>query len=123
MSIGGYNPTYFKNHPEAGKQPGVLYCVVLVNKKTFERETVKIGITKGTNFRDAIKRSTGFKGYEIRIQKLVKGPLEEIFYLEQYLHELWQDESFKPSQRFGGHTECFNIDKLTEILKSIPNEV
>lgn len=122
MSIGGYNPTYFKNHPEVGKQPGVLYCVVLVNKKTYERETVKIGITKGTNFRDAIKRSMGFKGYEIRIQKLVKGPLEEIFYLENYLHELWQDESFRPSVKFAGHTECFNIEMLPEILKSIPDK-
>jgi hypothetical protein len=123
MSIGGYNPTYFKNHPEACQEPGVLYCVVLVNKKTFEREAVKIGITKGTNFRDAIKRSLGFKGYEIRIQKLVYGPLEDIFYLEQYLHELWSEEKYKPKERFGGWTECFNISALSEILKTVPAEV
>jgi len=122
MSVGGYNPTFFANHPEKAKQPGILYCVVLVNKTTFEREAVKIGITKGTNFRDAIKRSIGFKGYEIRIQKLVRGTLEEVFYLEQYLHELWQDDSFRPAKKFGGHTECFNIAKLDEILKTIPNE-
>ena len=122
MSLGGYNPTYFKNHPEACAQPGVLYCVVLVNRKTFEREAVKIGITKGTNFKDAIKRSLGFKGYEIRIQKLVYGGLEEIFYLEQYLHELWLEEKFEPTQKFGGHTECFNIGALSKILKSIPDK-
>lgn len=122
MSIGGYNPTFFANHPEKADEPGVLYCVVLVNKRTFEREAVKIGITKGTNFRDAIKRSLGFTGYEIRIQKLVQGTLEEVFYLEQYLHELWLDEKYKPTQKFGGHTECFNIAALPEILKTIPNE-
>lgn len=122
MSIGGYNPTYFNNHPEAAQSPGVLYVVVLVNKATFEREAVKIGITKGTNFRDAIKRSLGFKGYEIRIQKLVQGTLEEVFYLEQYLHELWQDEKYNPKLKFGGHTECFNISALPEILKSIPEK-
>lgn len=122
MSIGGYNPTYFANHPEAGDQPGLLYCVVLVNKKTFEREAVKIGITKGTNFRDAIKRSLGFKGYEIRIQKTVTGRLEDIFYLEQYLHELWLEEKYQPKEKFGGWTECFNISALPQILKSIPDK-
>lgn len=122
MSIGGYNPTYFANHPDMCGVPGVLYCVVLVNRKTFEREAVKIGITKGTSFKDAIKRSLGFKGYDIRIQKLVYGPLEEIFNLEQWLHELWLEERYKPTQKFGGWTECFNIDKLPEILKSIPDK-
>lgn len=123
MSIGGYNTTFFKNHPEKADGPGVLYCVVLVNKKTFEREAVKIGITKGTNYKDAIKRSNGFKVYEIRIQKLVTGRLEDIFYLEQWLHELWADEKYEPKEHFGGHTECFNIGALKEILKSIPDSV
>ncbi len=123
MSLGGYNPTYFANHPEVASQPGVLYCVILVDKDTGEREAIKIGITKGTNFRDAIRRSNGFKVYEIRIQKLVKGTLEEVFYLEQYLHELHAEERYKPKRLFGGHTECFNISALQKILKSIPDEV
>jgi hypothetical protein len=97
--------------------------MVLVNRKTFKREAVKIGITHGTNYRDAIRRAGGFKGYDIRIQKLVTGPLEDIYYLEQYLHEMWNEQRYYGSHKFGGHTELFQIDKLPEILRSIPNEL
>jgi len=123
MSLGIYNDTYFVNHPEEGDKEGVLYCVVLVNKTTNIREFVKIGIAKGKDWRHVIKRANGFKGYDLRIQKTVSGRLEDIYYLEQYLHELWSDYKFKPSIRFGGHTECFDISKLPEILKSIPANV
>ncbi len=115
---GVYNPTYFKNHPEETQIPAVLYCVILVEKKTQNREAIKIGIAKGTSFKDVIKRSAGFTGYELRIQKVVKGPLEEIYYLEQYLHELWNHKRLKPTHKFGGHTECFEVD--AEIIRSVP---
>ncbi len=121
MSKGIYNETYFKNNPEECDIPAILYCVILVDKATSRRECIKIGIAKGTSFRDAIKRSAGFKGYEIRIQKLVKGGLEEIYYLEQYLHELWQDYKYKSNRVFGGHTELFEIND--QIIKSIPDRV
>ncbi len=121
MSKGIYNPKYFLNHPEERSIPGVLYVVVLVNMTTGLRECVKIGITKGTNYRDAIKRSRGFKNYDIRIQKLVSGPLEDIYYLEEYLHELWSEHRYYEATKFGGHTELFKLDKLKEILASIPD--
>ena len=37
MSKGIYNRTYFENHPEEADVEATLYCVVLVNKMTFER--------------------------------------------------------------------------------------
>lgn len=92
-----------------------------MNKATQEREAIKIGITKGTSYKDAIKRAGGFKGYEIRIQKLVKGPLEDIYHLEQYLHEQWAHKKYKPKQKFGGWTECFDPDP--EIIRSVPKQV
>ena len=92
--------------------------MVLVNKKTDERVCIKIGITQGTSFKDVIKRAGGFKGYEARLQKLVKGALEEIFYLEDYLHELWAHKKYKSPWAFGGHTELFELDD--EIIRSIP---
>lgn len=123
MSKGLYNPTYFSNHPEIAIADGCLYVVVLVNKRTSMRECVKIGITKGRSWKDAIKRSSGFKGYDIRIQKTVAGTLEEVYYLEDYLHELWHEYRYYDSHVFGGHTELFNIDKLSEILLSVPNKL
>lgn len=119
MSKGIYNPTYFLNNPEDCSLPAILYCVILVNKKTHKRECIKIGITKGTSFKNVIARSSGFTGYEIRVQKLVYGTLEEIYYLEQMLHEQWQDFKYKSSHKFGGHSELFEIKD--EIIKSIPD--
>lgn len=123
MSKGIYNETYFRNNPEESDQEGVLYCVVLVKKSTGERACIKIGIAKGKDWRHVVKRANGFKGYEVRIQKTVTGRLEDIYYLEAYLHELWLDYKYVSEWSFGGHTELFQIQKLPEILKSIPNEV
>lgn len=118
MSKGLYNETYFKNHPEECEDEAVLYCVVLVAKSTNERTCIKIGIAKGRSYKDVIKRSAGFKGYEIRIQKIVKGGLEEIYHLEQYLHEKWAHKKYHSPWRFGGHTELFEMDD--EIIRSVP---
>lgn len=120
MSKGIYNPRFFENHPDMCDIEGCLYIVVLVNKTTDYRECVKIGITKGRSWKDAIKRASGFKGYDIRIQKTVTGRLEDIFYLEDYLHELWAEHRYYDAMKFGGHTELFEIGKLSEILASVP---
>lgn len=116
---GGYNTTRFSRDRELADSPGVLYCVVLVNRKTQNRDCVKIGITKGSSSKDVIKRAAGFKGYELRTQKLVKGTLEEVFNMEQTLHKIWSSYKYTESHRFGGYTELFQIDKLSDILKSI----
>lgn len=121
MSKGIYNETYFRNNPEECSVDAVLYCVVLVNKSSMKRECIKIGIAKGKNWKDVIRRSTGFTGYEIRIQKVVHGPLEDIYYLEQYLHELWGHQKFKSEHKFGGHTELFQLND--EIIRSVPDTV
>jgi hypothetical protein len=82
---------------------------------------IKIGITQGTANRDVLKRAMGFKGYEVRVQKLVHGTLEEVYYLEEYLHELWSHKKYKSPWSFGGHTELFELDD--NIIKSIPTTV
>ena len=121
MSKGIYNDKYFINHLDECDKDAILYIVVLVNQSTNIRECVKIGIAKGRNWKDAIKRAGGFKGYDIRIQKIVSGRLEDIYYLEQYLHELWGEYRYYDTLKFGGHTECFKIEKLKEILTSVPD--
>ena len=41
MSIGKYNETYFKNHPEEKEREGVLYGVILVNKELNRNLNIK----------------------------------------------------------------------------------
>ena len=117
-SIGKYNHTYFDNHPEEKDKEGVLYGIVLVNKQTFKRECIKVGIASGKDWRHIIKRSRGFKGYDIRIQKTWTSTLYNVWAHEQYLHDIYKHDKFEPMFKFGGHTECFKIDSL--ILQDFP---
>ncbi|MEK9894881.1 MAG: GIY-YIG nuclease family protein [Burkholderiaceae bacterium] len=117
---GIYNQTYFRNNPWAKDQDGVLYCVVLVNKLTHERECLKIGIATGKNWKDVLRRSRGFAGYEIRIQKTYRDTIYNCWCLEQALHREYAKYSYKPKQKFGGHTECFEL--RTEIIQAIPSK-
>ena len=94
MSVGVYNETYFANRPEEKLRDGVLYGVVLVNKTTFERECIKVGIYHGS--------------------------LYEVFCIEQMLHRKFAHDRFQPEHKFGGHTECFNINsKILDEFKII----
>ena len=121
MSKGVYNETYFKNRPEEAGRDGVIYGVVLVNKKTFERECIKVGIAAGKDWRHVLKRSRGFKGYEARIQRTWHSTLYEVFCLEQALHKEFENDRFQPTQKFGGHTECFKI--TSKILDKFPKKI
>jgi len=115
---GIYNQTYFDNHPLEKEKDGVLYGVVLVNKQTWHRECIKVGIASGKDYRHIIKRSHGFKGYEIRIQRTYHDTLYNVWKLEQELHEKYEHEKFVPKIKFGGWTECFEIQSL--ILQDFP---
>ena len=117
-SIGKYNPTYFENHPEEKEREGVLYGIILVNRKTFERECIKEGNASGKDWRHIVKRSRGFKGYDIRIQRTWTDTLYHVWIQEQYLHEIYKDDKYEPKIKFGGHTECFKINSL--ILSDFP---
>lgn len=118
MAGGVYNQTYFENHPEEKDQPGVLYGVILVNKRTMRRECIKVGIAKGKNWKDVIRRSLGFNNYELRIQRTYHNTLYEVWKLEQLLHAHYEEDRHIPEFKFGGHTECFKIG--SKILKDIP---
>ena len=115
---GIYNQTYFDNHPFEKEKDGVLYGVILVNKQTWNRECIKVGIASGKDYRHIIKRSHGFKGYEIRIQRTYHDTLYNVWKLEQELHEKYKHEKFVPKIKFGGWTECFEIQSL--ILQDFP---
>jgi len=117
---GIYNLTYFQNRPEEAEKPGVLYCVVLVNKTTNKRECLKVGIASGKNWKDVLRRSKGFLNYDIRIQRTYSDTLFNVWKLEQALHEQFKQYSYTPETSFGGWTECFEIRK--EIILAIPGQ-
>ena len=123
MSGGVYNKTYFDNHPWEKDKEGVLYGVILVNKATWERETIKVGIAKGRTFKDVVKRGRGFTNYDIRIQRIWSGTIYDCWRWEQKLHKMYEKDRHKTQHHFGGHTECFGMD--SKILHSFPkkNEV
>lgn len=118
MAGGIYNQTYFNNYPEERDRDGVLYGVVLVNKQTWTRECIKVGIASGKDWRHIIKRSRGFKGYDLRIQRSYHDTLYNVWKLEQELHEKFKHDKYQPKIKFGGHTECFEITSL--ILRDFP---
>ena len=118
MAGGIYNQTYFNNYPEERDRDGVLYGVVLVNKETWTRECIKVGIASGKDWRHIIKRSRGFKGYDLRIQRSYHDTLYNVWKLEQELHEKFKHDKYQPKIKFGGHTECFEITSL--ILRDFP---
>ena len=118
MAGGIYNQTYFDNYPDERERDGVLYGVILVNKKSWTRECIKVGIASGKDWRHIIKRSRGFKGYEVRIQRTYHDTLYNVWKKEQELHEKYKHEKFVPKVKFGGHTECFEITSL--ILRDFP---
>jgi hypothetical protein len=89
-----------------------------VHRKTFARECLKVGITKGTSFRDVIKRSKGFTGYDLRIQRTYMDTLYNVWKLEQAIHEEFKSYKYKSAHKFGGHTELFEI--IPEIIKAVP---
>jgi hypothetical protein len=115
---GVYNATYFSTRPEIAASPGIMYCVILVNKTTYEREVLKIGIAKGSTWKDAVRRSSGFNGYELKIQKIYASTLFDVWQKEQALHEKWKHKQKRPSIKFGGYSECFEI--CPEILADFP---
>lgn len=117
---GVYNLTYFENHPEEKERDGVLYCVVLVHRKTNKRECLKIGIASGKNWKDVLRRSRGFNNYDIRIQRTYHDTLFNVWTLEQALHAEYAHYHYKPMEKFGGHTECFEIKN--EIILAIPSK-
>ena len=120
MAGGIYNQTYFNNYPEERERDGILYGIILVNTKTWERETIKAGIAKGTTFNDAGRRGRGFTNYDIRIQRLWQGNLYDCWRWEHKLHEMFKNDRHKTQHKFGGHTECFSMDSA--ILEAFPKK-
>lgn len=115
-----YSRKWFEANPEEASKPGVLYCVILVDRETMTRECLKIGIASGTTWKNVVKRSVGFTGYDIRIQRTYADTIYNVWKIEQALHEQFKEYKYTPKRKFGGYTELFEIRK--EIIAAIPKK-
>ena len=120
MAGGVYNQTYFDNRPLEKERDGVLYGVILVNTKTWNRECIKVGKASGKDWRHVIKRSRGFKYYDLRIQRTYHDTIYNCWKFEQELHAKYKHDSYAPKIKFGGHTECFK--PTSKILEDFPKK-
>mgnify|MGYP001216684980 CR=1 FL=1 len=123
---GKYSETYFRNRPQEKDNPGVLYLMKLNNPETGEK-FVKVGIAKarkGKTGKGTLQRGVSGDNYsqdyrQVRVREWF-GTIYECWKYEQELHEKYKAESYKPSSKFGGHTECFNYESLIKINQDFP---
>tara|TARA_R100000734_G_C3315816_1_gene108009 strand:+ start:1998 stop:2420 length:423 start_codon:yes stop_codon:yes gene_type:complete len=123
---GKYSETYFNNRPEEKDKPGVLYLMKLINPETGEK-FIKVGIAKGRKGRPGkgtLQRGVSGDNYspeyrQVRVREWF-GTIYDCWKYEQALHKKFECESYKPQNKFGGHTECFNFDSLLKINQDFP---
>lgn len=109
----GYNRTqWIKKFNEAvGNKQCLVYIVLLYNN---EESFIKIGRT----FRDIKYRLNHAIPYNYKILKLISGDSEYIYNLEKKLHKKYKQYKYEPLINFKGHSECFNLNILTDINKN-----
>jgi len=109
---GGYGIKRFANHPEIKNNPAVLYVVRVHNdQETF----VKVGITQKT----IDERLTGRLPYSYDVIGTVSGRLYNLFLVEQAVKKQLKLQKYRPSIKFNGHTECFNVETLSELCQLV----
>lgn len=113
---GGYSTQLFSMHPELRYKPGLLYVIKLTdidNDETF----LKIGITTRT----ISARLSEIKSYNIQFSILHTEELclEQAFLVEQHIKKELSHFQYNPKKQFGGHTECFIPEVLTNIISLV----
>ena len=90
-----------------------LYILKVSNNEEF---FIKVGITDSSVGRRFSSKDT-FKGtdykFEIAYQFFIENPLK----LEESIKENYGTLRYSPLQKFGGHTECFCLDALNDIVQ------
>ena len=89
---------------------GVFYVLRFFN--TENEQFIKIGITTNS----IPKRYTKMSGYNYDILKMVKGSASKIYDIEKMILKKYKHFKYIPKIKFEGHTECFTINKLNDIL-------
>lgn len=81
-----------------------LYCVKLINKETLE-SFYKIGVT----YQNIYKRLST-KYFEIQPILMYIVSSNDVYNVEQFLHNILKEYSYRPLFIQSGNTECYRID-------------
>jgi hypothetical protein len=115
--IGGVNEEYFEFDRSKKNLPAIFYLLHL--RDNHSRETfLKIGITTKT-----VKQRFSYKKWyqHLKIETLetVESSLYKSWILEQSIKQQCGVWAFKPTRRFPGETECFELTALSNIVARI----
>ncbi len=119
---GGYDGTFFKNHPKYKNRTALIY---LVEYNIQEEKFLKIGIT----IRTIEERFNNCANHVLSIIKTVPTKLYQAYQFEQYLLQKYKTYKVYPiklNKNAGGHTECFlpqTYSLLLDELKQFQNTV
>jgi len=89
---------------------GVFYILRFFNDEN--EQFIKIGITSST----IPKRYVQMNEYKYDILKIVKDSASKVYDIEKMIMKKYKHFRYIPKVKFEGHTECFSINKLNDIL-------
>jgi|TARA_Y100000114_G_scaffold153567_1_gene173788 hypothetical protein len=105
---------------------GLIYGIKFVNPDTGEK-FLKVGIAKarpGKVGKGVLQRGSSkdfyTPDYQQFIQRTWQGDYDDCRNIEYTLHYMFADDHYQPKIKFGGYTECFNIN--SKILRWFPKK-
>lgn len=110
--VGGYGHLRFKNNPSLKDKPGVLYVISLWNDT---EQFLKVGITV-ESLEKRFSSLKGLAGYNHEVLATTPGTAYELFLQEQHVKRRLKKHKYRPDNKFPGHTECFMLGALDELL-------
>lgn len=113
ISKGNYNKTLADRNKEQYKQEKCdLYLLEFNND---DEKFIKIGISKEFNVRHTVlERNSKCKIINLDV---LSTNLYDAIIIEKDLIDTYKTSKYKPSHKFPGHTECFSIGIVEDILK------
>ena len=103
---GGYTYKFFKKNTHLKNTEAIFYMLILSNT---EEEFLKIGITI-----NKVNTRTNHLPYDVKVLREEHMTLFKAFCKEQEEKELYKHLKYEPKIHFGGHTECFTLELLSE---------
>lgn len=111
---GRYCHKFFDKHPIEKDRNGTLYFIQLYSDNEC---FYKIGITHHTNVMARLRQIQSI--YSINVIRAIPMTLYKAFVIETTMLDQYTNNKYIPLYKFGGHTECINIDISLHIDKEL----